>query len=95
MNYALILVNESRHKTKTMNNTNKEKTAGRDSALPKTPSGPTLPGRPVAELRFHGNVENNKVKKVSGQQKKNIEREGLKVVFPTKTLVFIPTGRRE
>jgi len=77
-----------------MKSTIKEKTAGRDSALPKTPSGPTLPGRPVAELRFHGNVENNKEKKVSDQQK-NIEREGPKVVFPTKTLVFIPTGRRE
>ena len=57
-----------------MNNTNKEKTAGRDSALPKTPSGPTLPGRPVAELRFHGNVENKKVKKVSDQQRNKKRR---------------------
>ena len=57
-----------------MKSTIKEKTAGRDSALPKTPSGPTLPGRPVAELRFHGNVENNKEKKVSDQQKKYRKR---------------------
>ena len=58
-----------------MKSTIKEKTAGRDSALPKTPSGPTLPGRPVAELRFHGNVENNKEKKVPDQQKNYKKRK--------------------
>ena len=33
-----------------------------------------MPGCPVAELRFHGNVENNKEKKVSDQQKKYRKR---------------------
>ena len=57
-----------------MNNTNKEKTAGRDSALPKPPSGSTLPGCPVAELRFHGSVENKK-DKVSDQKRKHKKRK--------------------
>ena len=67
--YALTPVTKAITKQKIMNNTIKENNGGSGFRITKPPLRTTLPGCPVAELRFHGNVENKKVKKVSDQQR--------------------------